>query len=77
MRVVYETITSRLPDDRETEICRQLVEDMQTMYAGSAELANQMCADTPLHEGVTAAELAAWTMLASSIYNLDITKTRD
>jgi hypothetical protein len=30
-----------------------------------------------LPSGVNASELAAWTILASTIYNLDITKTRD
>ena len=30
-----------------------------------------------LPEGIAASELAAWTMVASTIYNLDITKTLD
>lgn len=74
---VHETITSRLPDADETETFLKMIEDLGTIYRDNSDLANQLCEGVQLHEGVTTAELAAWAMLVSSIYNLDITKTRD
>ena len=53
-----------------------MVEDLETIYRDNSNLADQLCEGVQLHEGVSTAELAAWTMLVSTIYNLDITKTR-
>ncbi len=77
LAAVYETITSRLPDAEETETFLKMVEDLGTIYRDNSDLADELCDGVKLHEGVTSAELAAWTMLVSTIYNLDITKTRD
>lgn len=77
LAIVYEIITSRLPDADETETFLKLAEDLATIYRDNSDLAEQLCDGVKLHEGVTSADLAAWTMLVSSIYNLDITKTRD
>jgi hypothetical protein len=77
LTLLYETITSRLPDAEESEALKSLVGDLNTMYGNDKELADQLCDGVQLKPGVSAAELAAWTVLASTIYNLDITKTRD
>jgi hypothetical protein len=77
LAVVYETITSRLPNAGESEALLQLVEDLTTMYAEKTELAEQLCDGVELQPEVAPAELAVWTILVSTIYNLDITKTRD
>jgi len=77
LSAVCETITSRLPDADETETFLKMVEDLGTIYRENSDLANQLCEGVQLHEGVSSADLAAWTMLVSTIYNLDITKTRD
>jgi hypothetical protein len=77
LAAVYETITSRLPDAGETEILLKLAEDLETIYRENPTLADQLCHGVPLREGLSTAELAAWTMLVSTVYNLDITKTRD
>jgi hypothetical protein len=76
LAVVYETITSKLPNAGETEVFLKTVEDLKTIYRENASLADQLCAGVQLHEGVSTVELAAWTMLVNTIYNLDITKTR-
>lgn len=74
---LYETITSYVPDALESKALLQFVKEMQEMYAESPSLADELCGDFALEsEGPTVTELAAWTMLASTIYNLDITKTR-
>jgi hypothetical protein len=76
LAVIYETITSQLPDEAETQALLQMVADLETMYRDNLTLADQLCRDIQLHAGVSATELAAWTMLTSTIYNLDIAKTR-
>ena len=74
--VVYETITSKLPDVGESQDFLEMLEDLLAIYRDDSSLADQLCEGVTLHEGESTAELAAWTMLVSTIYNLDITKTR-
>ena len=74
--IIYETITSRLPDANETEDLLQLIRDLESIYGDNVSLADQLCAGVSLHADVSTVELAAWTMCVSTLYNLDITKTR-
>ena len=76
LAILHETITSKLPDAKEADSFLQMVKDLEDIYGSNSDLADQMCEGLELHEGVSAAELAAWTMLVNTIYNLDITKTR-
>ena len=76
LAAVYETITSKLPDAVESESFLKMVEDVEAIYRDNVTLADQLCEGIQLHEGVSTVELASWTMLVSTIYNLDITKTR-
>jgi len=39
-------------------------------------LCDELGGGEELRDGASPVELAAWTMVASAIYNLDITKTR-
>ena len=72
---VYETITSKLPSAATAETLLQSVADLEALYAADPDLA------LALNEGAVpddeAPELAAWTLLVSTIYNLDVTKTRE
>jgi len=77
LAVLYETITTKRPDGDETKIFLQMVEDLETMYRERSNLADELCEGVPLAQGVSTSELAAWTMLVSTIFNLDITKTRN
>jgi len=77
LRVLYETITSKIPDAAESEVLLSSVRDLQAIYERNPALAEQLCQGAALAEGCSTAELAAWTMLASTIYSLDITKTRE
>ncbi len=70
MEFAYETITSQLPDEKESAALNALLSDLEASYLKKPELA------TALTEGKGKAELAAWTMVINTIYNLDITKTR-
>ncbi len=70
LSAVYETITSQVPDERESGALLAALADLQEIYKGKPAMAAEVC------EGPASAELAAWTLLVSSIQNLDITKTR-
>jgi len=76
LAAIYETITAQLPDANETEEFLQMVDDLKTVYHVDSTLADKLCDGLQLHEGVSTAELAAWTILVNTLYNLDITKTR-
>jgi len=76
LRIVYETITSQLPDEDETREFLAALSELESIYQQEPALADELCAGVELGEDVSPAKLAAWTMLVSTIYNLDITKTR-
>ena len=73
---IYETITSHLPDPREQELLLGSLMELRAEYAARPALAAQSCRGAALPDGVEAVELAAWAMLASAVYNLDVTRTR-
>ena len=72
---VYETITGRLPDTRETEVLKTALRDFETHYQTHPELAKAFV-DQKEDDQHSAHEIAAWAMIINTIYNLDITKTR-
>jgi len=87
LNFAWETVTAQLPDDREKNVMNKLVSDLLSEYLTSPELADDLCdgidmstlqtstnSQSPLQ---ASAELAAWTVLANTLYNLDITKTKD
>ncbi len=77
IEVAYETVTSKLPDKAELAVLSKLVEDLQERYGENPALAEQICSGIALKSVEEKARLAAWTMLVNSVYNLDITKTRE
>lgn len=73
---IYETITSQLPSVTERQSFLKLVTDLESLYRKSPKLADEMLGDQSPPEKNSRAELAAWTMLTSAVYNLDVTKNR-
>lgn len=76
---LYETITSRLPDPLESEALTTLQEDLQRQYEEQPALARKLCnglVEDSAADGLPHTRLASWIVLASTIYNLDITKTK-
>ncbi|MFK8114737.1 MAG: PSD1 and planctomycete cytochrome C domain-containing protein [Rubripirellula sp.] len=61
---LFETVTCRLPDDGELNEMVTLVEDLTVHYTETPELAGKLCETSDANE-------AAWTMLASTLLNLD------
>ena len=72
----WETITADLPDDRERAELLKLVDELEASYAANAAEADAMCEGLSGLDAAGKARLSAWTMAVSTIYNLDITKTR-
>ena len=73
----YETITSRLPDKEEQKTLYELLQSLYQTYLSEPALADEICEGLPVKEKDQKAKIAAWTILVNSLYNLDITKTRD
>ena len=82
---MWETVTSQLPDANERETLHTLVTDLTKKYRDDPTLADALCENADLqsivHQGhepaIVRAKLAAWTMVGNTLYNLDITKTRE
>ena len=76
LNTLFETITGRYPDAQESNQLLQLVNDLRQTYGESSLMAQQLCTGLDLPESLPPAEVAAWTLLVSTLYNLDETKTR-
>ena len=72
----WETVTGRLPDENEKAESEKLIADLKDKYSANPALADQLCESLRVSTNAKA-EVAAWTMLCSMLYNLDITKTKD
>jgi hypothetical protein len=81
LNLIWETVTSRLPDEQETAVMQQLLADLTETYSSDLALADQLCegANFPADQlsDQPKAELAAWTVLGNVLFNLDIVKTKD
>jgi hypothetical protein len=73
----FETVTSKLPDEKERQILSDLLQALQKSYLEQPELADEICSGLNLKTAENRAQLAAWTVLVNALYNLDITKTRE
>jgi hypothetical protein len=73
----FETVTSKLPDEKERQILSDLLLALQKSYLEQPELADEICSGLNLKTAEKRAQLAAWTVLVNALYNLDITKTRE
>ena len=73
----YETVTSKLPDEKERKVLSGLVSSLEANYLEQPALADAVCRGVELTDAKSKAELASWTVLVNALYNLDITKTRE
>ena len=74
---VYETVTSKLPDALERETLIKLLKDLEVAYLANSALAEKLCEGLKLPDAGSKAKLSSWTVLVNTLYNLDITKTRE
>ena len=77
----WETVTAQLPDEKEVAVLSSLLKDLRNKYADNPKLVAEMFTDMEPSANLSSPEfmsdLAAWTILVNTLYNLDITKTRD
>ena len=76
-RIVFawESITGKLPDEKEQTVVEKLLRDLKLSYSENPKLADQI---EFVSDGVKSnPDLAAWTVVANTLFNLDITKNRD
>jgi len=74
---VYETVTSKLPDEKERKVLSDLTRNLQENYLEQPVLSDAICHGLIIVDAEQKAQLAAWTVLVNALYNLDITKTRE
>jgi hypothetical protein len=74
---IWEVITSRLPDTKERTVVQSLITELTEKYRDNPDLAGELCQGLDLESAESKSELAVWTIVGNTLYNLDITKTRD
>ena len=73
----YESVTSQLPDATELMSLRKGLDGLRATYQENVESAKAMTADIQQAGDAERIEIAVYTMLMNSLFNLDVTKTRE
>ena len=76
LSLAYEMITSHLPHPERLNLMRETLSDFHTAYQGDPELTRSLTpewANAPMDQRV---DLASWTMMTHSLFNLEIAKVR-
>ena len=74
---IYETVTSHLPDNEELATLSDGLQTLRTVYQSDADLTRELTAEVENVDDSVRVEIAAYTMLINSVFNLDVTKTRE
>ena len=77
IRFAYETVTSKLPDARETQLLSSLLDDLTKNYEKNHALAEELCKSLAVKDPKDKKLLSAWTIIINALYNLDVSKTRE
>jgi len=73
---LYEKITSHRPDEARLLLLRETLDEFQELYEKDKTLAESVTPDLPEASWESRAELAAWTMMAHSLLNLELAKVK-
>jgi hypothetical protein len=78
VKFAFRLATARLPTERETALLVELFEKQRARYAPQRDEALKLLStgEAPRLETLDPIELAAWTIVASTILNLDETVTK-
>jgi hypothetical protein len=76
--LAFRLATARRPTARELAVLKDVLDRQRAIFHADGEAAARLLAvgEAPRNEQLDAVELAAWTMLASAILNLDETLTK-
>jgi len=79
LRRAFFLATARQPSSKELAVLSALLKDERAHYGAKPEEAARLAAvgETPAPEAIAKPELAAWTMVASAILNLDEVVTKE
>ncbi len=77
LRIAFETVTAHLPSTDEQASLQNGLNQLRSVYRDDMESARAMTNDLKLGSDAQRVELAAWTMVVNSLFNLDATKTRE
>ncbi len=77
LRIAFESVTSHQPDADEQADLRSGLESFRHVYGQDVEAARAMTSDLTLASDAQRIELAAFTMMVNSLFNLDAAKTRE
>ena len=74
---MFRRLTSRYPDAKELRVLQQLLEEQRDYFQQNPESAPSFLAigDHQPHRSLEAIELAAWSIVAEALLNLDETVT--
>jgi hypothetical protein len=75
--VAYESVTSHLPDAEELSHLRTGLDSFRSIYRDDVAAAQAIAADLTLTNDAQRIEVAAYTMVINSLFNLDVAKTRE
>lgn len=75
----FRLATSRSPKENEIAVLRGIYQRQLSVYQKDPEAADKLLhvGESPINEKLDRADLAAWTMVASTIFNLDETLTKN
>jgi hypothetical protein len=75
----FRRVTARLPSEQELDILESLLTDAREKYSADEETAKQLISvgESKPNEPISPPEQAAWTVVASTLLNLDETLTRE
>jgi hypothetical protein len=77
LRIAFESITSHLPNAAEQADLQAGLEGFRSVYREDMDAARAMTSDLTLTSDAQRIELAAFTMVVNSLFNLDAAKTRE
>ena len=78
-KLAFELVTSRVPDRKELAVLTRLAKQLLDNYKADPGAAATFLkvGETPVDTTLNAVELAAWTAVASALFNLDETVTKE
>jgi hypothetical protein len=77
LRAAYEAVTSHLPDAGELADLRIGLDNFRSIYRDDPPAALALTSDLKQASDAQRMELAAYTMVINSLFNLDVAKTRE
>jgi hypothetical protein len=76
MSRLYEKITSQVPNEQRLKLLTDTLAEFRQMYANSQSLTDAITPDLAAEPLEKKADLAAWTMMAHSLLNLELAKVK-